>query len=296
MDLQSLRLFVAIMETGSITRAAQRENIAISAVSKRLGLLEARIGSKLFMRHPNGLEPTPAAAVLLRNARTVLRNLAQMQLEMAEFSEGVRGTVSIAASIAIASNYLPDELRSFSLSHPGVTISVHDALSRQAVEMVKDGAADLGIFAEPYSAGDLPTVAYKTEQLVAVLPAGHPLSTRRALTLAEMVSYDFVLGRPGSSLTTLIERAAAAAGSLPRFRVQVSGSEAIARMVEAGLGVSILPAAMARPRRTAGMVLRPLREPWASRRLRLCFPPGEATTPARLLVEHLSAAHRAEPS
>ncbi|MEI6161225.1 MAG: LysR family transcriptional regulator, partial [Roseococcus sp.] len=181
MDLKTIRLFVAVMETGSISKAAQREHIAVSAVSKRLAALETELGSKLFHRQPDGLEPMPAAGVLLRNAHTVLRNLAQMQIEMAEFAQGVRGTVTIAASTAIAANYLPDELRAFSLLHPSITIAVRDALSREAVQMAAEGTVDFSIFAEPYSAGALRTLPYKTEKLVAVLPAGHPLVAIRAL-------------------------------------------------------------------------------------------------------------------
>ncbi|WP_164868055.1 LysR family transcriptional regulator [Rhodovarius crocodyli] len=293
MDLKTLSLFVAVMETGSISKAAQRENIAISAVSKRLAALEARLGSKLFQRQPEGLEPLPAAAVLLRNAHTVLRNLSQLQLEMAEFGEGVRGTVTIAASTAVAASYLPEELRAFSLLHPAITITVRDALSREAVQMATEGTADFSIFAEPYSAGALRTLPYKTEKLVAVLPAGHPLAACRLLRLSDMLPYDFVVGRPGSSLNTILSRAAAAAHLEIRSRIQVVGSETIARMVEAGHGVSILPASLARPRRSGGMVARPLREAWAARHLRLCFPQSEIMTkPAQLLVEHLSALNR----
>ncbi|HEY4251617.1 MAG TPA: LysR family transcriptional regulator [Roseomonas sp.] len=293
MDLKTLRLFVAVMETGSITRAAQREHIAVSAISKRLAMLEARLGSKLFHRQPEGLEPLPAASILLRHAHNVLRNLSQMQIEMAEFGEGVRGTVIIAASTSVAACYLPEELRAFSLLHPGITIAVRDALSREAVQMAAEGTADFSIFAEPYSAGALRTLPYKTEKLVAVLPAGHPLAARRSLTLSEMLPFDFVLGRSGSSLNTILDRAAEAAQLEIRSRVQVVGNEAIARMVEAGHGLSILPAALARPRHSGGMVARPLHEAWAARQLRLCFQPREnLTRPARLLVEHLTAQDR----
>jgi DNA-binding transcriptional LysR family regulator len=293
MDLKTMRLFVAVMETGSISRAAQRENIAVSAVSKRLAALEAGLGSRLFHRQPDGLEALPAATVLLRHAHTVLRNLAQLQIEMAEFAQGVRGTVTIAASTAIAANYLPEELRAFSLLHPAITIAVRDALSREAVQMAAEGTVDFAIFAEPYSAGGLGTLPYKTEKLVAVLPAGHQLAAQRSLTLNDMLPFEFVLGRPGSSLSTILERAAEAAGLAISSRVQVAGSETIARMVEAGHGVSILPASLARARGAGGFVARPLREAWASRHLRLCFQPrASMTKPAQLLVDHLAAGDR----
>lgn len=281
------------MEAGSLSKTAQQQHIAISAISKRLTALEAQLGCRLFRRHADGLEPTPAAAVLLRHAQTVLRNVVQLRIEMAELSEAVHGSVTIAASTAIAANYLPEELRSFSVIHPGVAIVVRDALSREAVQLASQGSVDFAIFADPYSPGTLDTTPYKTERLVAMLPAGHPLAAHRTLTLQEMLPFDFVGGRAGSSLNTLIEQAAAAAKLPLRWRVQVAGVDTIARMVEAGHGVAILPAALARPRRAGGMVARVLREPWSSRQLSLCHhPEASMTKPAQLLLKHLSGFHR----
>jgi len=232
-------------------------------------------GSKLLHRRPEGPEPLPAAAVPLRNAHAVLRNLSQRRMETAEIGTGVRGVVTVAASTATAANYLPREPRAFSPVHPAVTIAIRDALGPDAVRMVAEGAVDLSIFAEPTLARTRSTLPYRTEKLVAVLP------------------FDFVLGRPGGSLSTIIERAAEEAGRAVRSRVRVSGSETIARMVEAGHGVSILPASLARPVQVGGRLTRPPRGAWAVRHLHLCLPPhGTMTKPARLLADHLAAAHR----
>jgi DNA-binding transcriptional LysR family regulator len=89
-DLYTLQLFVAVMETKSLTQAAAREHIAVSAISKRMSDLEAMLNQRLFERRPTRLEPTRAAHVLLRHANTIRRNIQQLEVEMTDLSEEVR--------------------------------------------------------------------------------------------------------------------------------------------------------------------------------------------------------------
>jgi DNA-binding transcriptional LysR family regulator len=289
-DLYTLRLFVAVMEEKSLSRAAEREHIAASAISKRLSDLERTFELKLFDRRPTRLEPTRAAHVLLCHARTIRQNVEQLQIEMSDLSEGVRGTVRIAASIAVVTQYLPEQLQSFSARHPGILIELTDSLSPNAIQAVSEGRADIGIFGEPFVANGLRTLPYSEELLVAVMPIGHALLERKNLKLAEMLPYDFVCLRANSSLSTLVAAAAAQLGLPVNRRVQVSGNEAVCCMVEAGLGIAILPAPWLENHRTfAGLETRPLHEPWARRQLKICFHDASNTlnVPTQLLVEHL---------
>jgi DNA-binding transcriptional LysR family regulator len=289
-DLFTLRLFVAVMDTKSVTQAAVREHIAASAISKRMSDLEATLGVRLFERRPSRLEPTHAASILLRHANTILRNVAQLEVEMSDLSKEVRGTVRVAASIAVVTQYLPEQLRAFSTRHPGVTIELTDSLSPHAIKLVADGHADIGIFGEPFVAEGMRTLPYCDETLLAVLPAGHALLRLESLTFADMLPYDFVLLRSESSMCTLLNAAAAKLKRPINRRVQVSGNEAVCCMVELGLGISVLPEPWLDGHRTfPGIETRPLREPWARRRLHLCFHDDRHTlnVPTQLLVEHL---------
>ena len=99
-DLTSLQLFVAVCELGSIGKAAEREFIAASAVSKRLSDLETTLDTPLLYRHTRGVDLTPAGESLLHHARSVLFSLEKMQGELSEYADGVRGHVRVHASIS----------------------------------------------------------------------------------------------------------------------------------------------------------------------------------------------------
>ena len=173
-DLTSLQLFVAVCEAGSIGKAADREFIAASAVSKRLADLEAALGTPLLYRHARGVDLTPAGQSLLHHARNVLYGLEKMQSELGEYADGVRGHVRVHASISAIVQFLPDDLGSFVRAHPQVKIDLEEHLSGDVVRAVQEGAADLGICnASALSAGGttLQTLPYRQDDLVLVVPA-----------------------------------------------------------------------------------------------------------------------------
>src|SRR6202035_3914366 len=109
-DLLSLKLFVAVCESKSISRAAAREHIAASAVSKRISDLEELVKAPLFHRTTKGLEPTASAQALLRHARVVMRDLQRMESELAEHATGLCGRVRIHASVSTILQHLPRDL------------------------------------------------------------------------------------------------------------------------------------------------------------------------------------------
>jgi len=161
-DLTSLQLFVAVCELGSIGKAAEREFIAASAVSKRLSDLEATLDTPLLYRHTRGVDLTPAGESLLHHARSVLFSLEKMQSELSEYADGVRGHVRVHASISAIVQFLPEDLGAFTREHSGIKIDLEEHLSTEVVRAVQEGAADLGICNTADGAGDLqalPTAA-----------------------------------------------------------------------------------------------------------------------------------------
>ena len=144
-DLTSLQLFVAVCELGSIGRAAEREFIAASAVSKRLSDLETAVDTALLYRHSRGVTLTPAGESLLHHARTVLFGLERMQGELSEYADGVRGHVRMHANISAIVQFLPEDLGAFARAHSQVKIDLQEHLSSDVLHAVQEGAADLGI-------------------------------------------------------------------------------------------------------------------------------------------------------
>lgn len=295
-DLTSLQLFVAVCELGSIARAAQREFIAASAVSKRLSELEAAVETPLLQRHSRGVRLTPAGESLLHHARTVLFGLERMQGELAEYTEGVRGHVRVHANISAIVQFLPEDLGAFAQQHSQIKIDLQEHLSPDVLQAVQEGTTDLGICnLGPQGSGTLQSRPYRSDRLVLVMPAGHALSARDAINFEETLDWDIVGLHAGSSISLAMRVAAAQAGRTLRQRIQVTGLDAMCRMIDNGLGVGLLPdRAFALMRSVGRLTAVPLTDAWARRELRVVARDFDALpVTSRLLVEHLTAPRQA---
>ena len=291
LDPFSLRLFVAVMEESTIAAAAAREHLAASAVSRRLADLEAALHVALFTRSNRGTEPTAAAFALLNMARGVLNDLDGIASQMREYGTGVRGHVRVVANISAITQFLPTELQSFMALHPQVQVQLQEQISTAIAHSVAENAADIGILNEGHYGERVTLLPYRTDELVLVVPAGHALARRRAVRLADALPFDFVGAHPNSAINNQLIRAAAEAGLSLRMRIQVTSYDALCLMVNAGLGVGVMPrGSAALYQGTLALRTITLDEPWAQRRLALCVRSEESlSSVARLLVDHLRA-------
>ena len=291
-DLTSLQLFVAVCELGSIGKAAEREFIAASAVSKRLSDLEATLDTALLYRHTRGVNLTPAGESLLHHARSVLFSLEKMQGELSEYADGVRGHVRVHASISAIVQFLPEDLGRFIREHPEVKIDLEEHLSTEVVRAVQEGAADLGICnTAVLTGGELQTRPYRQDQLVLIVPRRHALARRTAVAFEDTLAFDQVGLHSNSSIYLAMRDAAAAAGRSIRLRIHVTGLDAMCRMIHNGLGVGVMPGrAFELTHGVGDLACVRLTDSWAIRRLDLVAR-DFSTLPvtARLLVDHLRA-------
>ncbi|HPZ58768.1 MAG TPA: LysR family transcriptional regulator, partial [Ottowia sp.] len=293
-DLTSLQLFVAVCETGSIGKAAEREFIAASAVSKRLADLEGALGTALLYRHARGVTLSPAGQSLLHHARSVLYGLEKMQGELSEYANGVRGHVRVHASISAVVQFLPEDLGRFTRQHPQVKIDLEEHLSGEVLRAVQEGAADIGICNTGVTpAGDhaLQWQPYREDHLALIVPSAHALSALGAINFEESLEFDQVGLQPGSSIAQAMHQAAVQVGRAIRLRIRVSGLDAMCRMIDNGLGVGVMPVrAFELMRGASPLVAVPLRDAWARRAIGLVAR-DFATLPvtARALIDHLRA-------
>ena len=290
-DLTSLQLFVAVCEQGSIGRAAEREFIAASAVSKRLSDLEDVLDTQLVQRHTRGVDLTPAGESLLHHARAVLYSLEKLQAELSEYADGVRGQVRVHASISAIVQFLPEDLGAFARAHDQVKIDLEEHLSTEVVRAVQEGAADLGICNLGVGIGPLQTLPYREDRLVLIVPRGHPLAYERAVPFEASLDYDQVGLHPNSSIHLALRGAASTAGRNIRLRIRVTGLDAMCRMIHNGLGVGVMPQRAFELMHGVGdLASVALTDAWAARRLGLVAR-DFSTLPvtARLLVDHLAA-------
>ncbi|MDR7272152.1 DNA-binding transcriptional LysR family regulator [Pelomonas saccharophila] len=265
-DLTTLNLVLAIEQTRSITRGAAQEHLALAAASKRLSDLESRLGVQLFERRARGVEPTEAGRALVRHIRSLHASLYALETEVMEFSRGIKGHLRIAANSSAITEALPPHLVGFSQAHAQIRISLEDLTSAEVQAAVAEGRADVGVFTPPLVDNRLQTWVVGHGRLAALVPLKHPLSAREEVTFDDLLAYDLIGLHAGASAQELMREQAAARGKTLNARWQVRGFDAIAQLVEAGLGVAVLPEQPAeRFTRVFGVRSIRLEEPWAER-------------------------------
>lgn len=288
-DLVSLRIFVAVAECGNLTRAAEREHLAVSAISKRIAELEDLVRTPLLQRYPRGVGLTPAGQSLLHHARQILQRVESMDAELAEFAGGVRGHVRLHAVASALYQFLPEEIESFLSSYPGVRISLEERTGKAVVLAVADGSADLGVVSGQTLRGGLTALPYRSDQLMIGVPLGHPLARRRAVRFADALDYAFVGPHADSSIAQLMADAARGCGKPLEQRVQASSFDAMCRLVQTRLGITLLPQGVLAPHEKAGRIrMLRLDEDWAQRQMVLVVRDPEQLSPlTSTLIEHL---------
>ncbi|SIT45116.1 Transcriptional regulator, LysR family [Paraburkholderia piptadeniae] len=289
LDLTTLQLFIAVYEEGTLTRAAEREAIAVSAASKRLLELEQAVGATLFQRNARGMTLTPAGETLLHHARRVMRGIENIGIELAGHASGVRGYVRMMANLSAIVEFLPEDLRAFLAVNDRVKIDLEERPSGGVVEAVADSLADLGICSGEADARGLEATHYRHDALCVVMRDDHPLAERTSVAFAETLDSDHVGLHSASSINARTHMAARQAGKPLRLRIHVPGFDAVCRMIQAGMGVGVLPINVYRIMgRPLGLVSVALEDDWAERDLIIVTRNAARLSPvAMLLFDHL---------
>ena len=284
-DFRDLEHFVAVAETGSIARAAERCHTVASAVSKRLSDLEASFGTSLLVRGAKGVELTSAGHAFLARARSVLHQASLLDEELRRHASGARGHVRVFANISSIVEFLPAALASFLSKYPDIHVHLEEHVSSSVATGVADNLADFGILNALAAVEGLTMTPFRSDELVVVLRPDHPLAHSDSLTFSSVVQLPIVGLHANSALHNVLARAAAEAGKPLNFRIRVTSFDAVCAMVAAGLGISIIPKA-AVAAYTTQLRLRaiPLTDAWAKRQLFICT---RANTPLPSAAQHL---------
>lgn len=289
-DPVTLRLFVAVMNCGTIVGAAEREHTVPSAVSKRLSDLEAFLGTPLLARSNRGIGATPAGNELLGLARSVLSDLDNIYYRLKEHAHGARGLVRVLANISSIAGFLPDSMRSFMGRHPRVDVQLEERISDAVTQGVASNAADVGLCVYDCNHIDgIVALPYRRDELVVMAPTHHPLAQRSAVEIAETLAFDYVGLHTGSHINQMLLKAAIAHGVGLRCRMQVTSFDTLSLMVEAGMGLALIPRGIGeRYTRHAQVRVLTLSEPWAHREIRIFVRSIDGLpAAARLFVDHL---------
>lgn len=270
-DVQTLLLFLRACETKSITRAASQSNLALSAASRRMKLLEEGCGTALLHRLPYGVEPTAAGLAVLRYAREVLAMNQQLDADLTEYRAGVRGRVRVFASSSALVQRLAGDLSAFARAFPSIRLELHERPSVEIVEALYQKETDIGVIVRGGELWQLRTRLYAEDRLAIVVPSDHPLAHGGPVAFASVLKEEVVTLDQATAVYRLVTDQARRIGQTLRVRVQVRSFEAMCQMVRHGLGLGILPELAAQPLVAAfGLTLLLLDEPWARRELAIC--------------------------
>jgi DNA-binding transcriptional LysR family regulator len=291
-DLVDLQLFIAVADSHSITRGAERSHLALASASARIKGLEEALGVALFKRGRRGVELTAAGESLLDHARLVIHNVDAMRGDLARFASGVTANVLLLANTSGLSEHLPKALASFLRAHPEINVDVEEHESIDIATAIATGAADLGFAAEHALPGHIERFTFSEDRLTLVTAKKGPFAGRRQVDFQEVASGNFVALTNATALQAHISRHAARLGIRLHVRARLRDFDAICRMVAADVGVAVVPEAAAkRCARIMPIAAVRIRDDWANRKLVICARSFKALPrPAKLLVDHLREA------
>jgi DNA-binding transcriptional LysR family regulator len=252
-DLVDLRLFDAIVQSGSISKGAEAAHMALASASARVSGMEAALGVPLLDRGRRGVTPTAAGRTLL-----------------------------------------PAALGVFLAAHPGVDVDIEERTSAEIVLAVAEGQVEFGVIAASADPGPLEIRPLGIDRLTVIVSRGNPLSARQEISFAELLDEPFV-GLSAGALHDHLTLNAARIGRRINYRVRLRSFEAIAKLVEAGIGVGILPLAAVERHLNPGLTVIRLTDAWADRYLVICSRSFAALTAhARSFVDEIERQGRAQ--
>ncbi|QHD07149.1 LysR family transcriptional regulator [Pseudomonas sp. R76] len=284
MTLTQLEIFSRVAELHSFTLAAHRLGIGQSAVSHAIKALEQELGVELFRRHQSHVELSDIGRQLLMRARTLLGVADTLQQEASDARGMKRGTLRIGSFGPTSSNrLLPRILERFRREHPGIEVHVDEGPDRQVIQWLDERRIDVGFVVLEQERFD--TFALFQDQMVALLPAAHPLAVQPCVELKALCDDPFILTEAGSQ--ELVSRLFTAARLTPNVRYRCSQLLSTLEAVSRGDGVSVVAQASLPERPDARYHVRPL-TPRVSRDIGLAVLDQRQSTPATLAFIHLA--------
>jgi len=245
MDTDSLRAFLVITETGSFSAAAIQLHLTQPAVSKRIALLERKIGAKLFDRIGRTVNLTEAGRELVPRARDILFNIEDTRRAIHNLSGNITGELALATSHHIGLWRLPPLLQEFSRQHPDVALDLHFMDSEAAHELILQGNLEIGVITlAPSPHARLQSIPIWNDRLIFIVSSGHPLAQRDTITLEELAEFPAIL----PDLSTFTGRIVQSLFNDRKLNLNISMTtnylETIKMLISIGLGWSVLPVTM----------------------------------------------------
>ena len=290
-ELRHIEAFLAVARLGHFTRAAAALHLSQSALTVQIRQLEGALGVRLFDRNNRRVALTQAGRELVAPFERISLDVAAVLQHARDLSTHRRGTVTIGALPSVAAGVLPRTIAALARTHPHIVVRVRDAVAARLVELVKSGDVDVGVGCVVRPDPDVTVEPLFSDRLAAFLPADDPLARRRSLRLRDLAAHPLILTGQDTSVRQRLERTLADQRLPIQVAQEVTYMSTAIGLVEAGLGIAILPesAFTADLERRVQMVA--VREPVLTRDIAILMRAGRSRSPA---AEQLIATLRAE--
>lgn len=290
MTIKQLRAFLAVAHTLSFAQAGERLHLSQSALSLTIKSLEDGLGGRLFSRTTRAVSLTPEGEALLPLARRLLADWDNTEDELRQRFTLRQGRVALASMPSFAGNLLPAVLGTFRQRYPSISVTVHDVINEQVMDMVRDRQVELGIAFEPEPTTPLSFTPLYTDRFVAVVPADSALASQAEVSWEALLQQPFItLQRPSTVRFMLEDHLRQRGRSLP---VQLESHQlaTVGRMVASGLGVSAVPALCREQMLEVGACCVALGDPVIEKPVGILTKPGhELSVAAQAIADTLRA-------
>ncbi len=267
MELHQLRYFRAVASLRNFTRAARQEHVSQPSLSQQILKLERELGVKLFDRLGRRVRLTQFGAALAPRAEAILDQVQEAQQAIGEMAGVEKGRVSIGVIPTIAPYFLAPRLADFSREYPRVEVQVAEDITAELLERLRHGTLDLAVMSLPIEGPEFATESLGSEALLLAVPAAHRLAERQGVELTEIDGEPFLLLKEGHCFRENALAACRRAGTRSNVVFETGQFTSILSMVQAGLGVSLVPRMAAEERPGCRFVA--VRGPGAARRIGL---------------------------
>jgi len=243
MQMESLKMYCDVVETGSFSRAAQINHVTQSAVSQQVRTLENRYHQKLLSRSARQVTPTALGERLFRGCKDVLARFQELELEMREHGTDIAGTTTVSTIYSVGLHELQSVQRQLLKMHPKVNLRLNYRRSDQVYDDVILGSAEIGIVAYPTPRAGVDVLPFREDRLAVICPLTHPLAAKAKVSFSALSGVPFIGFDREAPTRKAIDKLLREKGVNITPAMEMDNVETIKRAVEMGLGVSILPIA-----------------------------------------------------
>lgn len=288
MEMHQFRYVAAVAQTGNFSRAAEQCHVSQPSLSQQIQKLESELGERLFDRRKREARLTPHGEVFLRRALRILEEVDAAKREASDARDLLRGTVNLGVLPTIAPHLLPGVMAEFSRRFPGVEVVVHEDTTAQLIKLALAYEIDLALASEPIREDRLAVQELFSEELLLAIPPRHRLARKREVAPADLEGEKLIVMKEGHCLGDQVLGFCDRSDWRPHISFRTAQLETIQSLVQAGLGISLIPAMAARRDRKGGPQYRSFQGSRPSRKIVAVWP--RQRPPGRAARELLNAA------